>query len=78
MLIGDRETIGFLEIADDIHWVRDWRRYGPGDSDLPVQTKSLTAMYFPGALRTPDNRDATVSGDEAARAMNAGRGAKRQ
>jgi uncharacterized protein with von Willebrand factor type A (vWA) domain len=78
VLIGDRETIGFLEIADDIHWVHDWRRYGPGDAELPVQTKSLTAMYFPGALRTPDNRDATVSGDEAARAMNEGQGAKRR
>src|SRR5690606_36284108 len=27
ILIGDRETIGLLEITDDIHWVRDWRRY---------------------------------------------------
>ncbi|MDF2466545.1 MAG: von Willebrand factor type (vWA) protein [Ramlibacter sp.] len=28
VLIGDRETIGFLQIADDIYWMRDWRRYG--------------------------------------------------
>ncbi len=38
ILIGDRETIGLLELADDIHWVHDWRRYGgdagkPGDAD---------------------------------------------
>ena len=52
VLIGDRETIGFLEIADDIYWVRDWRRYGGYDVDSPVPTKSLTAIYFPGALRS--------------------------
>jgi uncharacterized protein with von Willebrand factor type A (vWA) domain len=77
VLIGDRETIGFLEIADDIHWVRDWRRYGPGDTNLLVQTKSLTAMYFPGALRTPENRDATVSGGDAAKAISDGFGAQK-
>jgi hypothetical protein len=27
ILIGDRETIGLLEVCDAIHWVRDWRRY---------------------------------------------------
>ncbi|MCP5288526.1 MAG: VWA domain-containing protein [Burkholderiaceae bacterium] len=55
VLVGDRETMGLLELCDDIFWVRDWRRHGdeadaaaPGFS--PVHSKSLTAMYFPGAL----------------------------
>jgi len=69
ILIGDRETVGFLEIADHIHWLRDWRRYGAGDAAAPGPgaTRSLTARFFAGALRTPDNRDRTVSGAEAAR-----------
>ncbi len=41
-----------LELADDVFWVRDWRRYGGYDVDSPVPTKSLTAIYFPGALRS--------------------------
>jgi uncharacterized protein with von Willebrand factor type A (vWA) domain len=65
VLIGDRETIGFLELADDLFWVRDWRHYGGSSADSPVHSKSLTAMYFPGALRSPENRAATVGGDEA-------------
>ncbi len=65
ILIGDRETIGLLELADDIFWVRDWRRYGNSQSDSPVHSKSLTAMYFPGTLRTPENRERTVSGAHA-------------
>ena len=74
VLIGDRETVGFLEIADDIHWLRDWRRYGPGQATLPGPgaTRSLTAQYFAGALRTPENRDRTVSGAEAARLVGGG------
>jgi hypothetical protein len=28
VLVGDRETMGLMEVCDDIHWVRDWRRYG--------------------------------------------------
>ena len=75
VLIGDRETIGFLELADDIHPVRDWRRYGDERSatgDSPVHSHRLTAMYFPGALRTPENRDATVSGERASLAVRAG------
>jgi len=69
VLIGDRETIGLLELADDIFWVRDWRRYGGSDADSPVHSKSLTANYFPGALRSAANRDATVSGATAAEVM---------
>jgi uncharacterized protein with von Willebrand factor type A (vWA) domain len=51
VLIGDRETLGMLELADDIFWVRDWRRYGNSDADSPVHSKSLTTVYFPGAVR---------------------------
>lgn len=77
VLIGDRETVGFLEIADAIHWVRDWRHFGaasstsPGDS--PVHSQSLTALYFPGALRNAENRAATVDGGTASAAVQAGR-----
>jgi uncharacterized protein with von Willebrand factor type A (vWA) domain len=73
VLIGDRETIGFLELADDILWLRDWRRYGGSDADSPVHSKSLTATYFPGALHGPENLAATVSGTEASDAVRAGR-----
>lgn len=54
LLIGDRETLGLLEVCDAIHWVRDWRRYAPGarsqDNFSPVHSQSLTALYFPNAL----------------------------
>lgn len=109
ILIGDRETIGLLELADDIYWVRDWRRYAgvlparvAADSEggtvdasagaaqgvvdrvpqrgegreaggSPVHSKSLTATYFPGALRNPENRTRTVSPAAAAAAVRAGR-----
>ena len=68
VLIGDRETIGMLELADDIFWVRDWRRYGGNDVDSPVPTKSLTAIYFPGALRSP-RKDLSVDGDLASQTV---------
>jgi uncharacterized protein with von Willebrand factor type A (vWA) domain len=64
VLIGDRETIGMLELADDVFWVRDWRRYGGYDVDSPVPTKSLTAIYFPGALRSAGHH-ATSRSDAA-------------
>ena len=67
VLIGDRETIGMLELADDIFWVRDWRRYGGYDVDSPVPTKSLTAIYFPGALRSASTH-ATAGGGGAPQA----------
>lgn len=94
VLIGDRETIGLLELADDIHWVRDWRRYGvagaggdPSRPDAggllrgegaevggsPVHSSRLTATYFPGALRNPQNRARSVSAEAAAAAVRAGR-----
>lgn len=53
ILVGDRETLGLMEVADDIHWVRDWRRHGSGHEPAgfsPVHSKSLTALYFPNAL----------------------------
>ncbi|MBK9133939.1 MAG: VWA domain-containing protein [Betaproteobacteria bacterium] len=62
VLVGDRETMGMLEICDEIHWVRDWRRHLDGDDTdagaprletlhaRPVHSKSLTALYFPNAL----------------------------
>jgi uncharacterized protein with von Willebrand factor type A (vWA) domain len=53
VLVGDRETMGLLEVCDDIHWVRDWRRYtdsGDARGFSPVHSRSLTALYFPGAL----------------------------
>ena len=76
VLIGDRETIGFLELADALHWVRDWRRFGGAearhDANSPVHDKSLTALYFPGALRSPENLATTVAGEAAARAVRYG------
>jgi uncharacterized protein with von Willebrand factor type A (vWA) domain len=56
VLVGDRETLGLMEVCDDIHWVRHWRRYaeaaegGDGRGHSPVHSKSLTALYFPNAL----------------------------
>ncbi|MDP3834467.1 MAG: VWA domain-containing protein [Hydrogenophaga sp.] len=56
ILIGDRETVGLLEVCDHLHWVREWRRYGSaaavvGENFSPVHSRSLTAMYFPNAIR---------------------------
>lgn len=57
ILIGDRETIGLLEVCDQIHWVRAWRRYATDIRDAyrdgfsPVHSQSLTALYFPNAVR---------------------------
>jgi uncharacterized protein with von Willebrand factor type A (vWA) domain len=54
VLVGDRETMGLLEVCDDIVWLRDWRRHSDDDADAhaasPVHSKSLTALYFPNAL----------------------------
>lgn len=56
VLVGDRETLGLLEVCDHIHWEREWRRFADGsyggDSRhfSPVHSKSLTALYFPNAL----------------------------
>jgi uncharacterized protein with von Willebrand factor type A (vWA) domain len=56
ILVGDRETMGMLDVCDHIHWVRDWRHFGDGSPNpasrhfSPVHSKSLTALYFPNAL----------------------------
>ncbi len=56
ILIGDRETMGLLEVSDQIHWVRAWRRYATHAKDAfadgysPVHSRSLTAEYFPNAI----------------------------
>lgn len=54
VLVGDRETMGLMNVADHIHWVRDWRHERPpggaGAAFSPVHSKSLTALFFPGAL----------------------------
>jgi uncharacterized protein with von Willebrand factor type A (vWA) domain len=56
VLVGDRETMGLLEVCDHIHWVRDWRRHADDAAEAratafsPVHSKSLTALYFPNAL----------------------------
>ena len=53
VLVGDRETMGLMEVADDIFWVRDWRRHADAanaHAPSPVHSKSLTALYFPNAL----------------------------
>lgn len=56
ILIGDRETIGLMEVCDHLYWVREWRRYGSGAAAVgenfsPVHSRSLTALYFPNAIR---------------------------
>lgn len=56
ILIGDRETIGLAEVCDHLYWVREWRRYGDGnqavaDGFSPVHSRSLSAIYFPNAIR---------------------------
>jgi uncharacterized protein with von Willebrand factor type A (vWA) domain len=66
VLVGDRETMGLLEVCDAIHWVRDWRRHGDDSADAhaasPVHSKSLTALYFPNALSPQAAKHARESG----------------
>jgi uncharacterized protein with von Willebrand factor type A (vWA) domain len=56
VLVGDRETMGLLEVCDAIHWQRNWRRFAAADGGAaaatfsPVHSQSLTALYFPNAL----------------------------
>jgi len=72
VLIGDRETLGLMEVCDEIYAVRDWRRFGGQNVESPVHTPSLTALYFPAALRNAENRAATVSGAALPDAVRAG------
>jgi len=55
VLVGDRETIGFLTVADNVYAIREWRRYGGSNAASPIHSHRLTAMYFPGALPNGDN-----------------------
>ena len=73
VLIADRETVGLLEVADNIYPVRDWRRYGGSNADSPIHSHRLTALYFPGALRNEETRQETVSGEAASVALREGR-----
>ncbi len=72
VLVADRETLGLLEVADNIYPVRDWRRYGGANVDSPIHSHRLTAMYFPGALRSAANQAATVAGAAASAAVMGG------
>lgn len=51
VLIGDRETLGLIEVCDHIFPVRNWRRFGGMNVEPPIPTSSLTALYFPAAVR---------------------------
>jgi uncharacterized protein with von Willebrand factor type A (vWA) domain len=68
VLIGDRKTPGMLELADDLYWMPDWRRYGTSDAALSMRSVSRTATYIPGGLRSETGKP-TVSGGEAAWAV---------
>jgi uncharacterized protein with von Willebrand factor type A (vWA) domain len=72
VLIGDRETLGLMEVCDTIYAVRNWRRFGGVNVESPVHTPALTALYFPAALRNAENRAATVTGDATSAAVRAG------
>jgi uncharacterized protein with von Willebrand factor type A (vWA) domain len=62
LLLGDRETLGLMQVADHIHWVRDWRDAVPKAdgraSFSPVHSKSLTALFFPNAMDARAQRHA--------------------
>jgi uncharacterized protein with von Willebrand factor type A (vWA) domain len=72
VLIGDRETLGLLEVCDHIFAVPDWRRFGGVRVESPVHTPSLTALYFPAALRSAKNRASTVTGAATSAAVRSG------
>ncbi len=62
---------GFLEIADGIHPIRDWRRCGGYNADAPIHSRRLAAMCFPGALRGAQTESA-VPEDVASPAVRTG------
>ena len=55
VLVGDRETMGLLDACDDIHWVRDWRRY----TDDPAAGEGVTGCVAAPELgaRAPHEGD---------------------
>ncbi|MBL8330119.1 MAG: VWA domain-containing protein [Rubrivivax sp.] len=73
VLVGDRETMGLLEVCDHIHWEREWRRFAMGEYGVdtrtfsPVHSMSLTALYFPNALSPRAARHRGGSGAPDAR-----------
>jgi uncharacterized protein with von Willebrand factor type A (vWA) domain len=76
VLIGDRETLGMMEVCDRIYAVRNWRHFGGANGGMnlesPVHTPALTALYFPAALRNAENRAASISADAASAAARSG------
>jgi uncharacterized protein with von Willebrand factor type A (vWA) domain len=72
VLVGDRESVGFLEIADNIYPIRDWRRYGGSNTHPPIHPPPPTPLYFPGAPRGTENGQPAVSGVAASAAIRAG------
>jgi uncharacterized protein with von Willebrand factor type A (vWA) domain len=70
VLVGDRETMGLLEVCDHIHWEREWRRFDAQAPAAevhgfsPVHSKSLTALYFPNALSDRAARHREPSGGQ--------------
>jgi hypothetical protein len=60
VLIGDRDTVGMLDICNAIFRVKDWRRLGEED---PARGDggALSRRYFPGIFSGPGDR-ASVSG----------------
>jgi uncharacterized protein with von Willebrand factor type A (vWA) domain len=54
ILVGDRETMGLLEVCDAIHWVRDWRRHvdhaeraGDTEAQEPATLRAETLLATP-------------------------------
>jgi hypothetical protein len=50
-----------LELADDLYWMRDWRRYGDSGVDLSVRSTSRTAIYIPGGQRAETGHKVVAS-----------------
>ncbi|HEX9181090.1 MAG TPA: VWA domain-containing protein [Burkholderiales bacterium] len=60
VLIGDRDTVGMLDVCNTIFRVKDWRKLGEEDA-ARGDGGALSRRYFPGIFSGPGDR-ATVSG----------------
>jgi uncharacterized protein with von Willebrand factor type A (vWA) domain len=60
VLIGDRDTVGMLDVCNAIFRVKDWRRLGEEDA-ARGDGGALSRRYFPGIFSGPGDR-AQVSG----------------
>lgn len=60
VLIGDRDTVGMLDVCNTIFRVKDWRKLGAEDA-ARGDGGALSRLYFPGIFSGPGDR-ATVSG----------------